>query len=319
MSLIFPTWLQHQRAGIRNVLTTRISRAKQQSRSRGFAHEDLLAPYAMTYVSITCLMSKDFGAFMRDAGDRGDAYLLRTLQWIGQKAPFTGEVDVCRADFAFEVLGNRYAKRPGRTIGPRIYDALIASTIAVPSTPELVAGARLTALRLAKAEGRYAVSVDGGPVSFHDVCTAACTGSGNAARTARGNGTRNGTRNTRGNVTCNDGSGDRGSGSGYRGSTDPPLPPAGGEPPSGGEESGAPPGRALRPRDRERYGRVLEYVIRCGISRREPAGRSTPVALERRRELQAGATGDAEIADRLQSEYAWVTAERLARWKDGAA
>ena len=214
MSLIFPSWLQHQRAGIRNVLTTRISRAKQQSRSRGFAHEDLLAPYAMTYVSIACLMSKDFGVYMQRAGAGGDAYLLRTLQWIGQKAVFTGEVDVCRSDFAFEVLGNRYAKRPGRAIGTRVYDALVASTIAVPSTPELVAEARLTALGLAKAAGRYAVSIDGGPVAFHDVCTDACTGSGNTGRNTPSTATRNGHRNAHGNVTSNDGSGDRGSGNG---------------------------------------------------------------------------------------------------------
>lgn len=98
----------------------------------------------------------------------------------------------------------------------------------------------------------------------------------------------------------------------------PPSPPPGGEPPEGGEESRST-FRVLRPRDRERYGRVLEYVIRCGVARRDPAGRSIAVARERRDELREGRVGDAEIAARLATDYGWVTPERLARWKDGAA
>lgn len=75
----------------------------------------------------------------------------------------------------------------------------------------------------------------------------------------------------------------------------------------------------LRPAERGRYAQVLDYVIRCGIRRRTPVSRSTPVALERRRELQTMKTTDAEIAERLATDYAWVTPERLARWKDGAS
>ncbi len=62
--------------------------------------------------------------------------------------------------------------------------------------------------------------------------------------------------------------------------------------------------RPLRPRDRERYRRVLDYVAACGDLQAQTLAR------ERRRE---GPVPDSTLRDRLEREYAWVTSDRLAR------
>jgi len=183
MPLILRTWHHHQRAGIRNVLTTRISRVKAQAKSRGPRWDDLLSPYAMNYVSVACLFSADFGRFADAIGDRADGYFLRVLQWCGHHAPFTGAIDTQRPRFASVALGNRYVTTPGRALGNRVYDALLEFGLADPLSDELLQLAQNKALALAKAPHRYVASLDGRSVTYH--------ATSNEARNVTSSGTSN--------------------------------------------------------------------------------------------------------------------------------
>lgn len=64
----------------------------------------------------------------------------------------------------------------------------------------------------------------------------------------------------------------------------------------------------VRPRDRERFEKVLEYVIRCG------AGHEQAFALETRRRFRASGVTDPEITSILSGTFRWVTPEKLARF-----
>lgn len=97
----------------------------------------------------------------------------------------------------------------------------------------------------------------------------------------------------------------------------PPSPLAGGEsspsaPPQSPQVHGevAPDAepRPLRPRDRERFAKVLDYVIRCG------AGHEQYFAQEVRRRFRSSQVQDAEITEMLTGTFRWVTPERLARF-----
>lgn len=66
--------------------------------------------------------------------------------------------------------------------------------------------------------------------------------------------------------------------------------------------------RALRPRDRERFEKVLEYAIRCA-----PGGERA-FALETRRRHRASGVTDAEITSILTGTFRWITPEKLARF-----
>lgn len=93
-------------------------------------------------------------------------------------------------------------------------------------------------------------------------------------------------------------------------------------PPQGGRVAGASGnGRvALRPRDRERYERILEYVVRCGTTHADaPDGRRVDVARSRRVALRSNLVTDEQIATQLATDYAWVTKEKLARFKGAPA
>lgn len=86
-----------------------------------------------------------------------------------------------------------------------------------------------------------------------------------------------------------------------RGDTPPP-------PSEGGECSPlATDGPSMRPRDRERFGRVLDYVIQCGtIPERDAA---TMI----RHRLRSGDVTDHEIRELMNGKLSWVTADKLAR------
>ena len=145
--LILPNWTKHQRAGIANVLRTRISRLKKTAKARGEATADLLAPYSMTYVCVVTFFGRDFVSFSSLVGAQADGLLLRVLQWTGQHSAFVGEVDVKASEFGPVVLTNRHA-RVGEAEGEKTYRALIKSGIAVKSTPGLRHSAELAALKL---------------------------------------------------------------------------------------------------------------------------------------------------------------------------
>jgi len=94
-------------------------------------------------------------------------------------------------------------------------------------------------------------------------------------------------------------------------SEEPPPPPS-----KGGEEVAPPddpeppaePAPDLRPRDRERLARILEYVIHCG------AFGERGQALSLRQRFRVGDIRDHEIAQLLEL-YRWVTPDRLARFE----
>jgi len=77
-------------------------------------------------------------------------------------------------------------------------------------------------------------------------------------------------------------------------SNNPPSPRAGGR-------------AGLRPRDRERFDRVLDYVVRCGS-----LGERAEV-VELRRRHRENPLPDAEIAALLDGKFRWVTRDKLAR------
>lgn len=67
--------------------------------------------------------------------------------------------------------------------------------------------------------------------------------------------------------------------------------------------------RHLRPRDRERFAKVLEYVVKCYRMTHEQN-----LARDLRRRFEANAVSDAEIRDALSGPLSWVTPEKLARF-----
>lgn len=89
----------------------------------------------------------------------------------------------------------------------------------------------------------------------------------------------------------------------------PPYPPGGGEPSAGASPGN---GKPFRPRDRERFALVLDYVAQCGVLRERDS------AVEIRKRLRDGEVTDDEIAEMLAGSFAWVTADRLKRWQGGA-
>jgi len=89
-----------------------------------------------------------------------------------------------------------------------------------------------------------------------------------------------------------------------RDSTDKTPPP----PETGGDDP--PSAVRIRPRDRQRFVTVLEYLVVCGRTQAEK---------ERARQLRAvhreAPLDDEAIHQLLTGDFKWVTTERLARWK----
>lgn len=126
-----------------------------------------------------------------------------------------------------------------------------------------------------------------------------------ASRVATAVATKDDTEDVTGNATGRD------TGNGRPDLTGPdPSPPS----PSPGESDAPPePGRPMRPRDRERFGKVLEYALHCDHAR---GGQQRANELRRRHRL--GEVPDEEIRLHLTTTYAWITSEKLARWIDQA-
>lgn len=91
---------------------------------------------------------------------------------------------------------------------------------------------------------------------------------------------------------------------------DPPPPGQGGNVAAAarnGDGHDAPP-RPLRPRERERFAKVLDYAVLRGTTAEQAMARVDREA-HRRQPLD-----DARIAELLAGRYAWVTRQKLARW-----
>lgn len=82
----------------------------------------------------------------------------------------------------------------------------------------------------------------------------------------------------------------------------PPSPPHG-----GGADFGLD-AKPIRPRDRDRLGKILDYVVRCGSTQAEQSA-----AVRLRRRFQSDEMPDAEIRTAL-ARYRHVTANRLAKF-----
>lgn len=66
--------------------------------------------------------------------------------------------------------------------------------------------------------------------------------------------------------------------------------------------------RPLRPRERERFGKVLDYAVLIGTTAEQAMARVDREAHRR------GPLSDDRIAELLAGRYAWVTRQKLARW-----
>ena len=89
----------------------------------------------------------------------------------------------------------------------------------------------------------------------------------------------------------------------------PPSPTGGERSPSAPEPQEPQDDRPLRPRERQRYAKVLDYVIRCGTQ--------LEIAVARRRRADLDIVSDDTMRDLLAGEYRWVSSERIAKLRNG--
>lgn len=213
------------------------------------------APISLYRVMVATHLDPQFEVFAnRVGGAMAEGLFLRALQYAAEHDGRGGSIRVERERWGALVLSKTWHAAP-KSLGCKVYDALLESTICVPLVSPAGAAAVYT-------EGDTEGDTEVSPAVMHPIATSAAT--------------------------------------------TPPLPPAGGEDgpsdPEPQERSGK-----LRPRDRERFGRVLEYVIRCGTQA------DITRALDLRRRVRTEGVPDGEVATLLDRDFAWVTRERLAR------
>lgn len=319
--LKFPAWPKWQG----DCVYDRIRKRKPGGRTK---------PVILSFIAVATNLDDPTGNFRRFAalvggGIRARGYLVAILGYIGRNDATTGVLRCSRDDLARTVLTD-VTDAVSRTVGARVYDALIESGIAVEIAPEDVRELDpndVAASPPSSGEASPPSSPPASPPSSGEVGRGDGGDSGAAPRGP--------TRDTRAVPRTARPRGPARDARAASNSTDPagklPGHPAGAEerrgeertsdpPPPGQGESAGPAAtddersdehatdRPLRPRERERFGKVLDYAVQCG------AAADRALAVDLRRRHREGQVSDAEIAAQLAGPLAWVTRERLARW-----
>ena len=123
-------WHDWQRAGIKAVVKSRVSRAKK-AKEEGKDAPRIDAPYSMSYVCVAAAWDRDLVALSRAGlGTKADTYLLRVLQHVGQQDALRGEMHVPRNLFGPQVLSTVWDPVSARA-GGKAYDIFFAARFLV--------------------------------------------------------------------------------------------------------------------------------------------------------------------------------------------
>lgn len=125
MAIRFRRWYEHNRRALKDIEAKRKQRGIPQN-----------APLSLMRVIVATQLDTQFATFAAAVGGRfAETMLVRSLQYAAMTAPQRGEIAVTRDNFAAIVLSRPW-DLVGRTTGERVYDALLASTICIPSADE---------------------------------------------------------------------------------------------------------------------------------------------------------------------------------------
>lgn len=291
-ALLIRSWKRWQGSAIGAVMRSRKSR-----------EIDLDKPLSMTSFSVSSTLwsSPEFTSFARALGRPRDAeaFLCRVLARVALTAAKSGELNVDRDGFA-AILTTPLDPVP-RVVGNRVYDALIASGIAVVVTsPDTLP----VTLRPESVNGT-GWGGDGSDDASAMGSSRASPGRGHA-RTREEPQAQNGSAvtlpvtspDTSPVTPCEE----------RRVENYPPPPSKGGSDAAAERNGHDVATRPLRPRERERFGKVLDYAVLLGTTAEQAMARVDREAHRR------GPLGDDRIAELLAGRYAWVTRPKLARW-----
>lgn len=296
MTLLIRSWKRWQGSAVGAVMRSRKSR-----------DIPLDNPLAMTSFSVSSTLwsSAEFTSFARALQRPRDAeaFLCRIFARVALTAAKTGELHVDRAGFA-AVLTTPLDPVP-RVVGERVFDALLASGIAAVVTSPVT-----LPVTLRPGDDRGAdLGAEGSGDTAASAPSRALHTRGHA-RVREAPQPRNGSAVTL-PVTSPDTSPVTPCEESRVEFFDPPPPGQGGtstssrSAPHNGHDA-AP--RPLRRRERERFGKVLDYAVVCGTTTEQATARVDREA-HRRQPLE-----DDRIVELLAGRYAWVTRPKLARW-----
>lgn len=124
----FRRWIDHNRRALKDIAAKR--------RARGISET---APLSLERVIVAVHLDTEFAAFAEAVGGAvAETFFLRALQYAADHDGHSGAIRVDRARFAAVVLSRPWHV-VHRSVGERVYDALLASTICVSEDAPLSA------------------------------------------------------------------------------------------------------------------------------------------------------------------------------------